>query len=194
LAVSAVVIAWLAITITLILAEDRRLQKERERVLEALSARAVQAADHLVNPPTVQYVQFTTPEERDRHSALMMQLHKNQLEAEKKSEALFRRIGGEKAHALLSQIGVMLIVGSQGTEYYLRNERSFCVERALDHLRMCAVVPDVPLWDQLLGLKLIIENDEETFVQSAQTVFTTEALVRAPNGETIPGWQIAGIS
>jgi hypothetical protein len=41
------------------------------------------------------------------------------------------------------------------------------VERPSDGAKLCAVVPGVPLWDHLLGIKLMVEHDEAKFLATA---------------------------
>jgi hypothetical protein len=87
--------------------------------------------------------------------------------AEKKSRELFRKTAGDDAYALLDAGKPLPITGSQGTQYLLHKKASFCIERVSDRARLCAVVPGVPLWDHLLGIKLMVENDEPAFLKTA---------------------------
>src|SRR3990167_4777600 len=74
---------------------------------------------------------------------------------------------GKKAFDTLKSGKPLPITGSQGTKYTLHKRASYCVERVSDNARLCAVVPGVPLWDHLLGIKLMIEHDEPKFLETA---------------------------
>ena len=87
-------------------------------------------------------------------------------EVEERAEALFKMICGEEAHRVLNR-GPLPITGSSGTQYTLHKRAQYCVER--DGVGFCAVVPNVPLWDHLLGIKLLVENDEPSFLKTAKT-------------------------
>lgn len=87
--------------------------------------------------------------------------------AEEKAKALFRKTAGDTAWTLLNNKKPLPITGSLGTAYLLHNRRTYSVSRVKDGAELCAVVRDVPLWDHLLGLKLIIEHNEPSFLKIA---------------------------
>lgn len=87
--------------------------------------------------------------------------------AAKQAEKLFKRICGEEAHRRLDSNLFLPIIGSEGTHYALHKRQSYCLQRSSDGLKFCAMVPGVPLWDHLLGIKLMVENDEPSFLQIA---------------------------
>lgn len=88
-------------------------------------------------------------------------------EADKKARELFKTTAGEAAYNALAAGKAIPIRGSQGTKYQLYPQATYCVERESDGARLCAVVPGVPLWDHLLGIKLMVEHDEPTFLATA---------------------------
>lgn len=88
-------------------------------------------------------------------------------EADKKARELFKKTVGEKEYEILDKGNPLPITGSKGTAYNLFAKASFCIERIKDKARLCAVVPGVPLWDHLLGIKLMVEHDEPTFLKTA---------------------------
>lgn len=88
-------------------------------------------------------------------------------QAEKRAAALFKMTAGEEAFRTLESGGALPIKGSNGTDYTLHKRASYCVERVRDKAKFCAVVPNVPLWDHLLGIKLMVENDEPKFLETA---------------------------
>lgn len=87
--------------------------------------------------------------------------------ADQKARELFRRTAGDEAYRVLESGAPLRVVGSKGTPYLLHKRATYCVERPSDGAKLCAVVPGVPLWDHLLGIKLTIEHDEETFLRTA---------------------------
>lgn len=88
-------------------------------------------------------------------------------DAEEKSKELFVAAAGNEAFQTLESGKPLPINGSEGTAYHLFKRASYCVERPHDGARLCAVVPNVPLWDHLLGIKLMVEHDEPTFLKTA---------------------------
>jgi len=88
-------------------------------------------------------------------------------EADAKAKELFKTVAGKQAFDTLDVGKPLPLKGSKGTEYTLHKRATFCVERPSDGARLCAVVPGVPLWDHLLGIKLMIENDEPKFLATA---------------------------
>ncbi len=68
------------------------------------------------------------------------------------------------------------LTGSAGGKYTLFPMMTYCVTRASDGARMCAVVPGVPMYDHLLGVKLTIEHDEPMFLKTANMAATTGAM------------------
>lgn len=87
--------------------------------------------------------------------------------AEKKAEALFVQTAGQVARDELANGFGLQVKGSAGGDYVLHKKRSYCVTRVSDGAQLCAVVPGVPLWDHLLGIKLTIEHDEPEFLRKA---------------------------
>ena len=87
--------------------------------------------------------------------------------AEKRAEELFLMTCGKKAFDTLKSGKPLPITGSQGTKYTLHKRASYCVERVSDNARLCAVVPGVPIFDHLLGIKLMVEHEEEHFLKIA---------------------------
>lgn len=87
--------------------------------------------------------------------------------AETRSKDLFKLACGTEAFETLEAGGALPINGSKGTKYTLHKRAIYCVTRVNDGASLCAVVPSVPLWDHLLGIKLMVENDEYAFLQKA---------------------------
>ena len=107
-------------------------------------------------------------------------------EAEKKAKELFKTTAGTEAFAALDAGKPFPITGSKGTKYTLHKRASYCVERVSDGAKLCAVVPGVPLWDHLLGIKLMVEQDEDKFLKTAnvaqaQPDMRTEQYFRYPD-------------
>lgn len=90
---------------------------------------------------------------------------KKSKEADQKSKDLFILACGQAAFDTMQSGKPLPITGSSGTKYTLHKRASYCVER--DGAKLCAVVPGVPLWDHLLGVKLMVEHDEERFLKTA---------------------------
>jgi hypothetical protein len=90
--------------------------------------------------------------------------------ADKKSRELFRKTAGDEAYQTLESGKPLPLTGSNGTQYTLHKRASFCIERVSDGAKFCAVVPGVPLFDHLLGIKLIVERDEDAFLKTANVV------------------------
>lgn len=88
-------------------------------------------------------------------------------EADQRAKDLFIMAAGRTAFNLLEGGGGLAITGSAGTAYELHKKASFCITRVKDGVRFCAVVPGVPLWDHLLGIKLMVEHDEPQFLKTA---------------------------
>lgn len=86
--------------------------------------------------------------------------------ADARAKQLFIDVVGKDAFDQLAN-GGLLITGSEGGQYALYAKMTYCVTRLSDKARMCAVVPGVPMWDHLLGIKLTIEHDEPYFVRTA---------------------------
>lgn len=95
--------------------------------------------------------------------------------ATKRSEELFLLACGKEAFDTLQAGKPLPLTGSKGTAYTLHKRSTYCVERPSDNARLCAVVPGVPLWDHLLGIKLMIENDEPKFLATANVAMTEYA-------------------
>lgn len=91
--------------------------------------------------------------------------------ANETAQKLFAMVAGEKAYETLKAGRGLYIKGSLGNEYQLFALSSYCVQRVRDGASLCAVVPGVPLWDHLLGIKLIIEHDEPKFLKIANVAF-----------------------
>ena len=88
-------------------------------------------------------------------------------QAETKAAELFKMACGKEAFDTLNSMQPLPITGSKGTKYTLHKRATYCVERVKDKAKLCAVVPGVPLWDHLLGIKLMIEHDEPKFLETA---------------------------
>lgn len=90
--------------------------------------------------------------------------------ADQKAKDLFLLVAGRKNFDCLNSGKPISITGSKGTAYRLFRQASFCIERVIDGAKLCAVVPGVPLWDHLLGIKLMVENDEPKFLSIANVM------------------------
>lgn len=88
-------------------------------------------------------------------------------EADTKARNLFITMAGQRAYDKLAAQQPLLVVGSAGRRYFLHCRATYCVTRESDGAKLCAVVPGVPLWDHLLGIKLMIEHDEPRFLRTA---------------------------
>lgn len=88
-------------------------------------------------------------------------------EAIERAQDLFKLGAGQAAFDTLRAKKPLPITGSQGTKYLLLNKATFCIQRVSDNALLCAVVPGVPLWDHLLGIKLMVEHDEPAFLKIA---------------------------
>lgn len=95
--------------------------------------------------------------------------------ADKRAKDLFRLVAGAEAFDTLNANRPLPITGSTGTRYTLHRRSTFCVERVEDGAKLCAVVPGVPLWDHLLGIKLMVEHDEPKFLETANVVLGPRA-------------------
>lgn len=109
-------------------------------------------------------------EEQRRHEA-----------AKVKARALFAHVAGEQAAAQLERDEQLPLRGSQGGEYALLKRSAYCVRRLKDGAELCAVVPNVPLWDHLLGIKLLVEQDEPRFLRTANV---SGGMTAGPRGIT----------
>jgi hypothetical protein len=99
--------------------------------------------------------------------APLFYLPRHSEEADRRASELFKLTAGPEAFATLNAGKPLPLEGSQGTAYTLHKRASYCVERVKDGAKLCAVVPGVPLWDHLLGIKLMVENDEPRFLKTA---------------------------
>ena len=99
--------------------------------------------------------------------AVRADLERERREADEKAEQLFIRSAGEEAFRHLEAGKPLAVRGSAGGKYHLHKRSTFCVTRLHDGAQMCAVVPGVPLYDHLLGIKLVIETDEPRFIKTA---------------------------
>ena len=88
-------------------------------------------------------------------------------EAEARASVLFKDIAGQEAYANLMNTGKTPLLGSAGTHYHLHRRCTYSVSRDADGVEFCAVVTGVPLWDHLLGVKLLVERDEPAFLRVA---------------------------
>lgn len=102
--------------------------------------------------------------------------------AEKRAQDLFLMACGKEAFDTLNAGKPLAVTGSKGTSYTLHRRATYCVERKKDNTKLCAVVPGVPLWDHLLGIKLMIENDEPAFLKTANVArdYASEQEYRSP--------------
>lgn len=87
--------------------------------------------------------------------------------ADATAELLFKQSAGDESHKLMASRGWIDVIGSLGTPYRLHKKMTYCVERKKDGTKLCALVPGVPLWDHLLGVKLMLEHDEQAFLNTA---------------------------
>lgn len=134
-----------------------RLQNESLRItgIQEIPARTERTANEAImsvrhlDPRNIYLSTFTRPDDK----------------AEKKAKALFKRVAGGDALYKLNRGGLPL-KGSIGGEYVLHPKMTYCVDRK-DGAKLCAVVPNVPLYDHLLGIKVMIENDEPEFLRTA---------------------------
>ena len=105
-----------------------------------------------------------------RQAALLAQMMRARRprdpQADKKAEALFRQTAGAEAFEMLNAGQPLPMTGSKGTAYTLHKRSTYCVEDTAGN-KYCAVVPGVPLWDHLLGIKLMVEQDEDKFLRTA---------------------------
>lgn len=111
----------------------------------------------------------TAAEMASMMTELYMRSPKRSAEAEKaevRAKALFERVAGKDALAAVQGAGLHM-TGSAGTAYVLHAKMAYCVTRVKDRAKMCAVVPGVPMYDHLLGIKMIVEHDEPEFVRTA---------------------------
>ena len=147
---------------------DEELHDDAERALH-LTLRSIQAELWGLGPM------------REQRDSLQMQFNMSDLgftvrvasrqqptdKAEARAERLFTLIAGAKAHDDLVNAEKTPVRGSAGTAYHLLRRRTYSVTRDEDGAAFCAVVPGVPLWDHLLGVKLMIEHDEPAFLRVA---------------------------
>jgi len=90
--------------------------------------------------------------------------------ANERAMKLFKEVAGEEAFRTILHKGYIPIQGNlTKTWYQLYNRAIYCVEARIDgrNHQFCAVVPHVPLWDHLLGIKLMIEHNEREFLRVA---------------------------
>lgn len=102
--------------------------------------------------------------------------------AHAKSKDLFIRTLGADAFNTLLWGGSIPVKGSKGGNYILQCKYSHCVVDIDRGISMCAIVPGVPLWDHLLGIKLMIENDETHFRKVAHSEYATDCDYVIPPG------------
>jgi hypothetical protein len=86
-----------------------------------------------------------------------------------RARELFIRTAGMDAYQVLNNGGMLPVTGSLGTAYVMTKRASFCLRNAHTQVEYCAVVPGVPLWDHLLGVKLMVEHDEPRLLATANT-------------------------
>lgn len=102
-------------------------------------------------------------------------------QADERAADLFKLTAGTEAFDTLNAGKPLPITGSNGTAYTLHNRASYCVERVSDGAKLCAVVPSVPLWDHLLGIKLMVEQDEPKFLKTANVAQGMMIVGTVPN-------------
>lgn len=95
---------------------------------------------------------------------------------ENKAKALFMRVAGEEAFRILEDGKAIVLRGSAGGRYRMIKSFAYCVTDVQRGCDMCAVVPDVPLYDHLLGIKLTIEHNEPLFKATANVTNRTGLL------------------
>jgi hypothetical protein len=91
-------------------------------------------------------------------------------DAEQRAKDLFVLGAGRDALKAVQSTKGLPILGSEGGKYLMNAVMSFCITRIGDGAKMCAVVPGVPLFDHLLGVKLMIEHDEPKFIKTANVL------------------------
>lgn len=104
------------------------------------------------------------------------------IKAHAKSQELFKRTLGVDAFKTLLWGGSIPVKGSEGGNYLLQCKYSHCVVDIDRGMSLCAIVPGVPLWDHLLGIKLMIENDEKRFRKVAHSEYATDCDYVIPQG------------
>lgn len=124
----------------------------------------VQAYDRLVDPPLI-FDEARIFLEGSWNA--LCQESAESTKANDKAKELFGRVAGAAALATLEAQKPLRIKGSRGGRYDLHRRSTYCVTRVADGAKMCAVVPGVPLYDHLLGVKLVIETDEPRFIETA---------------------------
>lgn len=116
----------------------------------------------------VVHEQFTIEQMLRARDMLWGNRAKEDKKAQEKARDLFISVAGREAFDTLEQGGFVLVIGGETKhEYELRKKASFCIRRRKDKADLCAVVPDVPLYDHLLGIKLMIEHEEARFLKTA---------------------------
>lgn len=95
------------------------------------------------------------------------------VEADRKAKELFVRIAGHDAFSALEAGRSIPIRGSHGGRYEMIKSFAYCIQDARRGYQLCAVVPDVPMYDHLLGIKLTIEHDEDRFLWTANKTTNT---------------------
>ena len=97
----------------------------------------------------------------------------------RKARELFIKTAGLDAYQMLNNGGELLVTGSAGTPYVLTKRASFCLRNTRTGVEYCAVVPGVPLWDHLLGVKLMVEHDEPQLLAVANSSIGITRYLRA---------------
>ena len=155
---------------------DSRVAPRPEQASFNLTANEVMRRREEAFDAMRQYMDLGAPRLRPEQVRELLFVFEDRSPEEKKASAaanakareLFRSVAGDVALAKLERPGSWLpVTGSSGEMYHLFNRSTYSVERPRDGAALCAVVPGVPLWDHLLGLKLIIETDEPRFLKVA---------------------------
>ena len=95
----------------------------------------------------------------------------------RKARELFIKTAGMEAYAVLNNGCLLDITGSAGTAYAMIKSASFCIRNRKTGIEYCAVVPGVPIWDHLLGIKLMVEHDEPRFLATANSSIGRETIL-----------------
>lgn len=152
-------VQWPPLTAMEVLVRERAARnwyEEHRRHLEQLRRSAIDA------DLEQQFVAGFTNLNQARHT----------VEAIERSKDLFVMVAGAFCHATLEKGSELGLKGSAGGSYWLKKAMTYCVSSADHSARYCAVVPGVPIWDHLLGIKLMIENDEPHFLKVANKAIT----------------------
>lgn len=138
---------------------DEEWAARQRRIDECYVERLDEMATRALTYDPIRFGEFTV-------DSFAPQRDPKRTKADKRAEELFLKVAGKQAHDQLNHGGLKL-TGSKKGKYTLHPKMTYCVTRDKDGAQMCAVVPGVPLYDHLLGIKVMIEQDEPMFVKTA---------------------------